>query len=257
VVADQPAYEVIAEALRTGILDGTYPPDSTLPMLTDLTERFGVAKETAQKAIRVLADEGLVEPIRRRGTVVLGAPTRELIVRERAVFRDERGYFFDLTAQNWDAVQTPTISKAVPPADLGVLLGTKPGQPVVTRDRLMGDPDTAEVHHLSTTYLPPWLVAQLPVLGKAKTGAGGIYDRIEEAGFGPLAWDERVGARAPSARERKIWALPSGTPVLRLIRIARSPDGRVCEVNEIVLRGDLYEIGYTLERTASAAVPPS
>lgn len=36
---------------------------------------------------------------------------------------------------------------------------------------------------------------------------------------------------------------------LRLRRIARSPDGRICEVNETALPAHLYEIGYALERT--------
>ncbi|MGW4527862.1 GntR family transcriptional regulator [Amycolatopsis sp. NPDC004378] len=251
-MADQPAYEAIAGELRTGILDGTYPPGSTLPRLTDLLERFGVAKETVQKAIKVLADEGLVEPIRRRGTVVRGAPVRELIVRERQVFRDERGYFFDPAAQNWVAVEEPVVRTAPPPPDLLGLLGTEPGQAVVTRDRVMGDPQTRDPHHVSVSYLPPWLVDQLPVLGESETGPGGIYDRMEESGFGPLAWDERVGARAPSARERELWSLAPGTPVLRLVRIARSPAGQVCEVNETIVPADRYEIGYPLDRTESA-----
>lgn len=255
-MAERPVYEEIADTLREEIINGSYPPGSTLPNLTELRAHFNAAPGTIRQAIGLLAEEGMVEPIRRRGTVVRGAPARELITRQRKVFRDERGYFFDLAAQNWVAILTPRVNQTPPPADLGGLLGVKPGQLVVTRDRVMGDAETDEVHHLSISYLPPWLVEQLPVLGEAETGAGGIYDRIEEAGFGPLAWDERIGARAPSARERKVWTLVPGTPVLRLIRIARTPDGRVCEVNETVLRADQYEIGYSLERSGSAAATP-
>lgn len=253
-MAERPVYEEIADTLREEIVNGTYLPGSTLPNLTELRARFNAAPGTVRQAIKVLADEGLVEPIRRRGTVVLDAPARELIVRERQVFRDRRGYFFDLTAQNWVAVEEPTVHTTPPAADLAGLLGTKPGQPVVTRDRVMGDPHTRDPHHVSVSYLPPWLVDQLPVVGGTDTGPGGIYDRIEEHEFGPLTWDERIGARAPSARERKLWPLAPGTPVLRLIRIARSPAGQVCEVNETILRADRYEIGYTLDR-ADSAVP--
>ncbi|MGW5743705.1 GntR family transcriptional regulator [Amycolatopsis sp. NPDC003861] len=250
-MAETPAYTAIAQELRNGIVDGTYPPGSTLPTLTDLTQRYGVSKQTVQNAIRLLAEEGLVEPVRRRGTVVLAAPARELIVRERRVFRDERGYFFDLTAQSWVAVEKPIVRSALPPTDLAGLLEAEPGQAVVVRDRVMGDAETGEVHHVSLSYLPPWLVDELPVLGVADTGPGGIYDRMEDHGLGPLAWEERLGARPPSARERALWTLAPGTPVLRLLRIARSDAGRVCEVNEMVLRADRYEIGYPLQRATT------
>lgn len=251
-MATQPTYEVIADVLRAGIFDSTYPPNSLLPRQTELAEQFDTTKNTVQKAIKRLAEEGLVRAVPHHGTVVLGAPVREVIVRQRQVFRDDRGYYFDRTAQDWAAIETPRVHTAAPPADLAGLLGTELRQPVVTRERIMGDPKTRKVHHVSITYLPPWLVDQLPVIGGADTGPGGIYDRIEECGFGPLAWDERIGARAPNARERDMWSLATGTPVLRLIRIARSPAGRVCEVNETVLPADKYELGYTLKRAPSA-----
>ncbi|WP_410595531.1 GntR family transcriptional regulator [Amycolatopsis sp. lyj-23] len=250
-MSDTPAYTAIAQELRNGIVDGTYPPGSTLPTLAELTQRYGVSKQTVQNAIRVLAEEGLAEPVRRRGTVVRAAPTRELIVRGRRVFRDERGYFFDLTAQTWVAIEKPMVRSAPAPTDVADMLETEPGQAVVVRDCVMGDAETGEVHHVSLSYLAPWLVDQLPVLGSADTGPGGIYDRMEDHGLGPLEWEERLGARPPSARERTLWTLAPGTPVLRLLRITRSNAGRVCEVNEMVLRADRYEIGYTLQRATT------
>jgi GntR family transcriptional regulator len=245
VAADRPVYEHIADMLRTKINGGVYPPDSTLPSLSELRAEYGVALGTVRQAIQVLADEGLVDPVRRRGTVVRAALRRETVVRERMVFRDDRGYYFDRAAQHWVAVTAPTIHTAPPPHDIATLLGTQPGQAVLIRDRIMGDPQTGRARHLSVSYLPPWLVDQLPILGQPDTGPGGIYDRIEEAGLGDLTWEERIGARAPSVRERQLWPLPSGTPVLRLVRITRVA-ARVCEINETTMPADEYEIGYPL-----------
>ncbi|UUV32210.1 GntR family transcriptional regulator [Amycolatopsis roodepoortensis] len=249
-VVKKPTYEVIAANLRGSIVDGTHPPGDTLPPLSQLTRQFGASKETVQKAVRLLIGEGLVETRRGvgGGTVVTAAPAREVIVRQRKIFRDERGYFFDLAAQPWVAIRDPQVRTAPPPADIAVLLGTAPGQPVVIRDRVMGDPDTLEVRHVSLSYLPPWLVDELPVIAETDTGPGGIYDRMEEHLQAQLRMEERIGARQPSAQERELWPLPPGTSMLRLRRIARGPDERICEVNETVLPGHLFEIGYTLER---------
>ncbi len=252
-MAKQPAYESVANDLRAAIHDGTYPPGSTLPRLEDLMAKHRVGTGTARKAIAILADEGLVEAIRRRGTVVRAAPVRNVIVRERKIFRDEHGYFFDLTAQTWVAIQKPTVRKDPPPADIADILGTVPGQKVVIRDRVMGDPDTKQPRHVSLSYLPPWLVDELPVIAAVDTGPGGIYDRMEEHLQGQLVMDERIGVRPPSGRERELWTMAPGTAMLRLLRIVSSPTGQVCEINETAMPGDRNEIGYALERADPGA----
>jgi len=100
---DTPAYQRLADLLRTAIIQGDYQPGDTLPKLTDLMAEHGIAKQTASEAIAVLEAEGLVEAIRRRGTVVRARPTPRRLTRARQVFRDDRGYYFDPTAQPWSS----------------------------------------------------------------------------------------------------------------------------------------------------------
>jgi DNA-binding GntR family transcriptional regulator len=54
-----PSYQ-IAAILRERIQDGTYAPGSRMPSLTDLQGTYGVARNTARRAILILRDEGLV-----------------------------------------------------------------------------------------------------------------------------------------------------------------------------------------------------
>ena len=63
-------YEKIAHELREGITNGTYPPGSTLPALSELMATYEVARETVRSAVSVLANEGLVTPLSGVGTVV-------------------------------------------------------------------------------------------------------------------------------------------------------------------------------------------
>jgi GntR family transcriptional regulator len=150
------------------------------------------------------------------------------------------------------SVSPPTVTRGPVPWDVAHLLGVQPGEEVVIRDRIMGDPDTKEVHQLATSYLPLDLVGELPVLGGADTGPGGIYDRLEEAGHGPLEWSEAITARPPSNREAHLLKLPPGVSLLRIVRTASDPTGKVCEVNDTRLNAERWEIGYRISRHVTA-----
>jgi DNA-binding GntR family transcriptional regulator len=65
-----PVYQQIAAILRDEIGRGVYPPGRPVPSETQLMQRYEVARLTARKAVRVLADEGLVEVVPGRGTYV-------------------------------------------------------------------------------------------------------------------------------------------------------------------------------------------
>ena len=65
-----PVYQQIAGILRGEIERGVYAPGRPIPSETQLMGRFEVARLTARKAVRVLADEGLVEVVPGRGTYV-------------------------------------------------------------------------------------------------------------------------------------------------------------------------------------------
>jgi GntR family transcriptional regulator len=65
-----PVYVQLANLLRQGIQDGTYPPDRALPSIRTLQQTYGVADGTVQKALRILKDEGLVHTVQGRGIFV-------------------------------------------------------------------------------------------------------------------------------------------------------------------------------------------
>lgn len=54
-------YRQVATILRERIAAGTYLPGYRLPSVADLVGEFGVARTTANKALRLLATEGLAE----------------------------------------------------------------------------------------------------------------------------------------------------------------------------------------------------
>ena len=65
-----PVYVQLADILRRGIEDGTYPPNRALPSIRTLQQAYGIADGTIQKALAILKAEGLVHTVRGRGVFV-------------------------------------------------------------------------------------------------------------------------------------------------------------------------------------------
>lgn len=244
-------WEDLADQLRDAIRRGEYPPGTLIPRITDLIDQHHVSRITVRKAVAQLSAEGLVEPVRHRGTVVRERPVRQRITRSRTVYRDEIGYYFDPVAQPWRALAPPVISWGPAPYDIAPALGVPPGAEILIRDRVMGDPQAGQPVQLATSYLPAAL-ARGTVLAEADTGPGGIYDRLEEMGHGPLTWHEAVSARMPTPTEADLLDLPPGIPVLRIIRTTENPDGQVLEINDTRLNAEHFEIGYPITRDPGA-----
>ncbi len=71
--AADPPYLQVAAALRDRIRSGDLPPGARVPSITYLMQEYGIARNTARRAIGVLADEGLVTVRQGWGTFVRGS----------------------------------------------------------------------------------------------------------------------------------------------------------------------------------------
>ena len=63
-------YRQLAHFLRERIISGEYPAGGKLPSLVALQAESGLSAKTCQRAIAVLAAEGLVVTVPNRGTFV-------------------------------------------------------------------------------------------------------------------------------------------------------------------------------------------
>ncbi|MFC3238238.1 GntR family transcriptional regulator, partial [Streptomyces nitrosporeus] len=259
--------EEIARDLREQIVSGEFPPGSALPLMRDMGASYEVSDITMRKALAVLVREGLVESRRRSGMFVRSHPDRvRLTVRQRAVERDELGYYSGAEVKHWRALPHPdgvrTRVASVPvPADVADLLGVAPGEELTVRRRIVGDPEREEHRQLADSWVSAWITAELPILATDDTGLGGMYDRIEEWAKRPLEWREEVSARMPSPEEADALLMPrAGVPLLRAVRITvlpakgRQPE-RVVEVQDIRMSSELFAVGYPLPRGRSAKWP--
>jgi GntR family transcriptional regulator len=68
---DVPVYCQLAEILRGQIERGEIPPRRPLPSINRLAQEYGIARGSAEKAVQVLRDEGLVRTVIGRGVYVV------------------------------------------------------------------------------------------------------------------------------------------------------------------------------------------
>lgn len=65
-----PPSRQVAGELRRQIQSGDLAPGAKLPSINNLMSTHGIARNTAAKALRILADEGLIETVRGWGSFV-------------------------------------------------------------------------------------------------------------------------------------------------------------------------------------------
>ncbi|MDQ0830653.1 DNA-binding GntR family transcriptional regulator [Streptomyces achromogenes] len=82
----RPPYVRTADALRKQIQDGRLAPGAKLPSARDLQAHYGIANSTAQNALRVLKEEGLIYSVQGRGVFV-----RQLSPRDQFLKRYNEG----------------------------------------------------------------------------------------------------------------------------------------------------------------------
>ncbi|GAA4013606.1 GntR family transcriptional regulator [Allokutzneria multivorans] len=225
-------YRELADALRAAIQRGEYPPGGTLPKQEEIAAQYGVNINTVRKAVAVLEAEGLVTPVRRRGTVVRERPVMKRLGAERyakskwkfglVAFAADR----EASGREWKpGDQTNTVRRATADAEIAEALGVEEGSEVYERSRLVKDGDNPT--HTLTSYYRPEHVEGTPLVDPTPgpAGRGGGFAVLTMQGLEPDAITETVFARMPSPDEIELLKLPAGEPVMVLKRRTVTRDG--------------------------------
>ncbi|QHF97569.1 GntR family transcriptional regulator [Streptomyces sp. NHF165] len=237
----------IADDLRALINSGELPPGKRVPGEPALVREYGVAKETARRALTLLVDEGLA--VRRRGS---GTYVREFRPIPRVANKRLAQDGWGAGKSIWDAdlgdrqytVTDLQVYESEPPRQVTKLLELDEGEPVVVRSRryvVEGEPVQQ-----ATSYLPAKDVRESPIT-QENPGEGGIYGRLADLGLKPVRFTEELRARMPSQEESSLLALSAGTPVVEICRVAFTANGRPVEVNQMLLDAGVYVLRYHLD----------
>ncbi|MDU0290724.1 GntR family transcriptional regulator [Saccharothrix longispora] len=245
-------YRELAAVLREAIQRGDYPQGTTLPKQEEIAAEHGININTVRKAVAVLEAEGLVDSIRRRGTVVRPRPAMKRLGVERyakskwkfglVAFAADR----EASGRAWKpSDQTNKVRKTTADAEIAAALELETGAVVYERARLVKDGDTPT--HTLTSYYNPAHVEGTPLVdpkpGPATPGGG--FAVLTLQGLEPDHMTESFHSRMPTPDEIDQLQLPAGEPVMILKRRTFTKDGVPIEFARGVHAASRFEWSYS------------
>lgn len=247
-------YRELADVLRDAIQRGDYPPGSTLPKQEEVAASHEVNIKTVRQAVRLLEAEGLVTPVRRRGTVVRQRPPMKRLGIDRyakskwkfglVAFAADR----EASGREWKpSDQTQQVRQVDADAEVAAAFGLEAGAPVYERARLVKEGDAPT--HTLTSYYRPEDVEGTPIVDPSPgpAGRGGGFAVLTLQGLEPDTMTESFHARMPTREEIELLQLPAGEPVMVLQRQTFTRDGRIVEFARGVHAASRFSWSYTFK----------
>jgi DNA-binding GntR family transcriptional regulator len=228
-----PLYHQLAEQLSGAINSGQLQPGDPFENEVAMGERLTLSRPTVRRAIQELVDQGLL--LRRRG---LGTTVAARKVHRRA----ELTSLWDDLARakgrpgtqvlSHELVQDERVANALDlPLDTVFLS--------VVRLRTSADTPLA--------MLQNWLPPGLSDITREQLEHEGLYAVLRERGIRPVVAHQSIGARTPTARERKYLGIRGSEPVLTMSRSAFDAVGKPVEFGDHCYRASSYSIDVMID----------
>jgi len=239
-----PLYERVESVLAGDIADGSLPAETQLPSEDGLVERFKVSRTTVRKAIQNLAERGLVEVRRGKGTFV----TQPKVTQE---LTELTGFVEDMQTLG----RTPTarlLDKRVVAADELVAhhLALAPGTLVVRLQRVRLADRVAM--SFDETYLPRDLGEQV---AENDLEAEPVFALLENKYDTPLVEAEyKLEAAAAGLVVAQALQVPVGSPIFLIERTSYTTGNRPVDYERLHYRGDLVRFVTRLARRAKTSL---
>ncbi len=169
---DGPLYRQIRRAIAKPILLGQCGPGTRLPSEHDFMDRFGTSRMTVNRALQMLADEGLIKRHRRSGTFVAHQAAEHAVMELRDIGDEVAaagavyGYsLFERSETRADRALAARFGIAPGAPVLSLLCGhSSDGEPVLTERRYINMAAVPACAADTFEEIPPgrWLLENVP-----------------------------------------------------------------------------------------------
>jgi len=240
----------IAGQLKAQIRSGAWGPGERLPSIPAIAELFGVAKQTAQRAVDQLRVEGILITKPGSGTYVRGT-RRRLNRLSRGRYGGFRGYHADLAARYRQELLG--VHRAPAPPEVADAFGLADGTELLVRRHLVRTEDAPVEVGASWFRVAD---AAGTSLERAEAFGRPLYQEAEEAtGRRYIRATDQITARQPSREEAELLRIRPDTPVLHLLHVACDGDGKPIEVAQATWPGPMTTLTEQYPIPGPAAEP--
>jgi GntR family transcriptional regulator len=229
-----PLYHQLAEQLSAAINDGRLQPGDPFENELAMAERLGLSRPTVRRAIQELVAQGLL--LRRRG---LGTTVAGRQIHRKA---ELTSLYDDLRRERTGDPRTHVLTHELvqhEAAASAMGLPTDTQLLHVIRVRSNGDRPLA--------ILQNWLPPAYSDITREELESDGLYALLRVRGGKPVVAHQRIGARQPTATERRHLHMRPSQPVLTMSRTAFDIVGNPVEYGDHCYRADEYSIEVMLD----------
>jgi GntR family transcriptional regulator len=234
----EPMYRRAAAYLRQEIMRGAFAEGERLPAERLLSDQLGISRITVRRALRELAEGGLIGPSTGRGWYVARGPVGEP---PNALMS-----FSELGRSRGLRATSRVLAMEVRPADLNEAesLSVAPGSDVLVLERLRLLDDIEIAVHLVRVPL-----VRAPGLQRFDFARTSLYEVLRsEYSIVPSRAACTIEATPADDRLSSLLGMPPGSALLTLLQTTFDQDGRPCELSRIEYRGDRYRFHATIVR---------
>ncbi|HEX5542641.1 MAG TPA: GntR family transcriptional regulator [Micromonospora sp.] len=224
----------IAGDLRRRIRRGDWGPGERLPSIPAIAELFGVAKQTAQRAIDQLRVEGVLITRPGSGTYVRGT-RRRLNRLSRGRYGRRRGYHTDLAARYRQ--QLVDVGRAPAPPEVADAFGVADGTELLVRRHVVRTEDVPVEVGASWFRASD---AEGTSLERKEAFGRPLYQEAEEVTRRRyISATDHITARQPTREEAETLRIRPDTPVLHLLHVAYDAHHKPIEVAQATWPGPM------------------
>ncbi len=228
-----PLYHQLAEQLTAAVESGQLKPGDPFENELAMADRLELSRPTVRRAIAELVARGLL--VRRRG---VGTTVANQVIHRR----DELTSLYDDMRRKGQQPTTRILafdaSTTHPAAARALGLADDTRFVFIQRLRLAATVPTAVMNN--------WLPPRFADLSVDEVASGSLYAALRSRGVRPVVAHQTIGARRPTATERRLLGLAAGDPLLTMTRHAYDSDGGAVEFGDHCYRFDQYAFDVTV-----------
>jgi len=233
-----PLYHQVYLVLRNKILTGEYPFGSSALSEQETSEKFGVSRITAKRALNELADDGYVKRERGRGTrVIYNAPTPPVRASVEGLLENllAMGLETDVRLLSFDYIQPAgEVTRALQCEDESLV------QCAVRIRSLEGEPFS-----YLTTYVPEDIGRSF---SRDDLSSRPLLALLERSGVTVGKAEQTISATLADMDVSAALGLELGSPLLSIQRIVYDQNERPVEFIKGLYRPDRYQYHMMLSR---------